>query len=60
VKYSSRNQMVNVIAPKNVLLWCADALSRAAGHECWRVNLGILRALPTGVAGAGEFIKMHD
>ena len=52
--------MVNVIAPKNVLLWCADALSGVAGHECYRVNLGILIALPTGVAGAGEFIEMHD
>ncbi len=52
--------MVNVIAPKNVLLWCADTLSGVAGNKCFRVNLGILTALPTGVAGAGEFIKMHD
>ncbi len=34
VKYSSRNQMVNVIAPKCYRLWNADTLSQVVGHEC--------------------------
>ena len=52
--------MVNVIAPKIYRLWCADTIALVAGHECWEVNWKSRTTLPTGVAGVGEFIEIHD
>ena len=52
--------MVDVIAPKSRWLWVLMLLCRSQAKSVDEVNLEILTTLPTGVAGVGESIEIHD
>ena len=53
--------MVNVIAPKNMLVVEADALHKALGNRRLEVKLAkIQKSLTTGVSGVSEFVEIND
>ena len=57
-RHRSRNQPVNVIAPKYILIVCAESFVQLAGNSGCMVTLASIHATAhTGAAGVGEFAE---